>query len=136
MYNLEPCSNVWKGMTLDQINEVKDQMQKKMPLIELLKNKASPDSFIGFERNQKLRFMGFSDERIEEMTGFKRKPQTLSDPDSLVELVVLGKDLPEKWREVNARLEAEWKCEYERVVKRGIALGYIEEESDLCQCYR
>ncbi len=41
-------------MTQDQINEFKQQCQDLMPLVELLKIKARPNTLIGLERDQKL----------------------------------------------------------------------------------
>lgn len=59
--------NIWQGMSLDQTNEFKQEMQKLMPVVELMKVKASPDSLMGLERDQKLRIMGYSKKQIEEM---------------------------------------------------------------------
>ena len=58
----------------------------------------------------------------------KRREPVPFDPDALVEVVVSDHDLPDKAREVNARLEAEWRAEHSRMVETGIALGWIEEE--------
>ena len=57
-----------KRMTLDQINELKQEYQKLMPVVKLLEIKAEPDSFIGFQRDQTLRIMGYSLDQIAEMT--------------------------------------------------------------------
>ena len=64
--------NIWEGLTLDQIYHEKEELQKLMPLVNLLKNKQEPHTCKGMERDQTLRLMGFSNAEIEEMTGFKQ----------------------------------------------------------------
>ena len=115
-------------MTLDQINQFKAKCQTDMPVVELMKIRADPDSLMGLERDQRLALMGFDWHEIEELTGYKRKEPVQFDPDALVEVVVSAHDLPDKAREVNARIEAEWRAEHDRIVETGIALGWIEEE--------
>jgi len=114
--------------SLDQINALKLECQSLMPLVELLKIKADPNSFMGLQRDQKLSIMGFSPEQIQEMTGYKQKDPVPYDPDAVVELIILDKDLPDEARELNARLDAEWRAEFDRMLEQGIVLGFIEEE--------
>ena len=78
MNQLSDFVNIWEGMTLDQINKEKEELQKLMPLVNLLKNKQEPYTCKGRERDQTLRLMGYTNAEIEEMTGFKQdsKPAT------------------------------------------------------------
>ena len=83
MYNIAPHPNIWLGMSLDQINQFKAKCQTDMPVVELMKIKADPDSLMGLERDQRLALMGFSWREIEELTGYKRR---LHDGSSWVEI--------------------------------------------------
>jgi len=117
--------------TLDQINELKKQCQDLMPLVELLKIKSPPNSLRGLERDQKLSIMGFSPDQIEEMTGFKQDAYPLySNQQSSDEAKIsfYGREIWEKMQALNARLDAEWRLEHDRILKNGVELGLIEEE--------
>ena len=72
MNQLSDFVNIWEGMTLDQINKEKEELQKLMPLVNLLKNKHEPHTCKGMERDQTLRLMGYTNAEIEEMTGFSK----------------------------------------------------------------
>jgi len=54
-------------MTLDQINELKKEMQEMLELASLTKIRGSSDSLLCIERDQKLAIMGYSSEEIEDM---------------------------------------------------------------------
>lgn len=110
---------------LDQINELKGEFQKSMPLVELLKIKDPPSSFRGLERDQMLSIMGFTRAEIEIMTGFKQNI-TLEIDDS-ADIFISGKDRPEEFQAFKTRERAEFEFEYERILSIGIALGSIEE---------
>ena len=73
MNQLSDFVNIWEGMTLDQISREKAELQKLMPLVNILKNKQEPHTCKGMERDQTLRLMGYSNTEIEEMTGFKQE---------------------------------------------------------------
>ena len=75
MNQLSDFVNIWEGMTLDQISREKAELQKLMPLVNILKNKQEPHTCKGMERDQTLRLMGYSNAEIEEMTGFKQEPR-------------------------------------------------------------
>lgn len=66
-------------MTLDQISKEKEELQKLMPLVNLLKNKQEPHTCKGMERDQTLRLMGYTNAEIEEMTGFKQEPRPVPE---------------------------------------------------------
>ena len=117
--------------TLDQINQFKKECQDLMPLVELLKIKSPPNSLRGLERDQKLSIMGFSPDQIEEMTGFKQDAYPLySNQQSSDEAKIsfYGREIWEKMQALNARLDAEWRLEHDRILKNGVELGWIEEE--------
>ena len=48
-------------------NQLKEKMQKLMPVVELMKMRCSPNSLRELERNQQLRIMGYSNEDIAQM---------------------------------------------------------------------
>ena len=85
----------------DQINEFKQQCQDSIPLIELLKIKARPNTLMGLERDQKLACMGYSAEEIEAMTGFKRGEFRFLDYDTGEESQFRGLGR-EMWEELQA----------------------------------
>jgi hypothetical protein len=123
--------NIWQGMTLDQINEFKQKCQDLMPVVELLKIKAPPNTLLGLERDQKLACMGYSEAEIEEMTGFKRDVRPAQDQDvdfDEVEIFISDKDFPDQLRAFNARIDAERELEQTRMLEYGIARGFVEEE--------
>jgi hypothetical protein len=118
-------------MTLDQINEFKQKCQDLMPVVELLKIKAPPNTLLGLEREQKLACMGFSDAEIEAMTGFKGDVSSAQDQDvdfDEVEIFISDKDFPDQLRAFNARIDAERELEQTRMLEFGIARGFVEEE--------
>jgi len=53
---------------LAQLNIYKEELQKLRPVLELIKIKADPTSFVGRERDEKLRFMGYTRKQIKKMT--------------------------------------------------------------------
>jgi hypothetical protein len=110
---------------LDQINEIKREFQTSMPVVELLKIKASPNSFMGLQRDQQLGAMGYTRGEIEKMTGFKRKSVPERDDDA--EIFISDKDRPDELKALITTTTAEFESEYERILKNGIALGTIEE---------
>jgi hypothetical protein len=116
-------------MTLDQINEFKQQMQNLIPLVELLKIKARPNTLMGLERDQKLACMGFTGEEIEEMTGFKRGEFRFLDCETSEEVKIrgLGKEVWEKLQALENKCRTEWEAEYDRVLSYLIAQGSVEE---------
>jgi hypothetical protein len=123
--------NIWQGMTLDQINEFKQECQDLMPTVELLKINASPDSLMGLERDQKLRIMGYGETEIEEMTGFKRDVSSAQDQDvdfEEVEIFISDKDFTDQSRAFKARIDAERELVQRRMLEYGIARGFVEEE--------
>lgn len=125
--------NIWEGMSLDQINEFKQECQDLMPVVELLKIKARPDSLMGLEREQKLRIMGYSLVQIEEMTGFKRDVTSASDQDidfDEVEIFISDKDFPDQLRAFNARIDAERELEQRRMLEYGVADVYSRNGCD------
>ena len=116
--------------TLDQINQFKKECQDLMPLVELLKIKSPPNSLRGLERDQKLSYMGFSPDQIEEMTGFKKDAYPLySNQQSSDEAKIsfYGREIWEKMQALNARLDAEGGLEHDRILKNGVELGSEEE---------
>lgn len=128
MNNIGQC-NIWEGMSLDQINEFKEEMQGLMPVVELMKIKSPPNSLSGLERDQKLRMMGYSTEQIENMTGFKHEIKLADESDfDEVEIFISDKDFPDQLKALNARIGLEREIEWNRIYNNGIALGFIEEE--------
>lgn len=130
MYNLAPQPNLWEGMSLDQINDFKDQCQSDMPLVELMSVKADPDSCAGLERDQTLRIMGYDWNEIEALTGFKRRTEPRPLPESIEanQIRFYGKEIWEKMKAYEKRAELEWKLEYDQILNNGIRLGFVEEE--------
>ena len=117
--------------TLDQLNQLKKECQDLMPLVNLLKNKSAPNTLSGLERDQNLAIMGFSPDQIEEMTGFKQDAYPLySNQQSSDEAKIrsVGREVFEKMQALNARLDAEGGLEHDRMLKNGVALGWIEED--------
>jgi hypothetical protein len=53
---------------LDELNRWKEEMQKLMPVVELMRIRATPDSFMGGERDMRLRIMGYDEAEIMQMT--------------------------------------------------------------------
>ena len=116
--------------TLDQINQFKKECQDLMPLVELLKIKSPPNQLRGLERDQKLAIIGFSPDQIEEMTGFKQDAYPLySNQQSSDEAKIsfYGREIWEKMQALNARLDAEWRLEHDRILKNGVELGSEED---------
>ena len=116
--------------TSDQINELKHQCQDLIPLVELLKIKAKPNTLLGLERDQKLACMGFTQEQIEEMTGFKRGEYQFCDGEQSSEEVRLrfyGREILDKLNALDSKCKHEWELEYDRLLNYGIAQGFVEE---------
>ena len=115
--------------TSDQTNELKQQMRDLIPLVELLKIKARPNTLMGLERDQKLACMGYSEEEIERMTGFKRGEFRFLDYDTSTEAKIrgLGEDVWEKLQALEIKSGLEWELEYDRVLNYGITQGFVEE---------
>ena len=98
---------------LDDENRLKLEMQKMMPVVELMKIKAEPHTLMGLQRDQKLRAMGYNEMEIEQLTGYKKSPRPIQEwePDSdVVEIYISSHDFLEKvrklkeherWREAN-----------------------------------
>ena len=111
------------------LNALKQECQDLMPLVNLLKNKAPANSLSGLERDQKLSIMGFSPEQIEEMTGNKSATPLLNTESSKESnRRYLGKELFEKMEALNARTDAEFEQEYNRMMVYGMATGMVEDE--------
>jgi hypothetical protein len=53
---------------IERTNQLKREMQELMPAVNLLRIRGHPDSLICLERNQRLRIMGYTDERIRALT--------------------------------------------------------------------
>ena len=123
-FELPDNPNMWQGMSQDQINWFKQETK------ELLKIKARPNTLLGLERDQKLSIMGYSEDEIERMTGFKRGEFPFLYPESTKEdrIRSLGKEIYDKLEALEIRCRAEWEAEYDRLVRYGIARGFVEEE--------
>ena len=122
--------NQSEKMTLDQINEFKQKCQDSMALVELLKNKLPPNTLLGLERDQKLACMGFTQEQIEEMTGFKSGEYQFCDGEQSSEEVRLrfyGKEILDKLNALEKQSELEWEAECDRNLNYGMAHGFVEE---------
>ena len=118
--------------TSPNLNALKQECQDLMPLVNLLKNKSPANSLSGLERDQKLAIMGFSLEQIEEMTGKKLATPLLNTESSKESnRRYLGKELFEKMEALNARTDAEFEQEYNRMMVYGIATGLVEDEPKL-----
>ena len=115
-------------ITNEELNQFNQKCQDLMPLVELLRIKDPSNTLRGLERDQKLSIMGYSPAQIEEMTGIEQPTPPPFDPDAEVEIVVSEKDMPERVRELNARLDAEWRAEYDRELEYGMATGLIESD--------
>ena len=115
-------------ITQDELNQFDQKCQDLMPLVQLLTIKDPSNTLRGLERDQKLSIMGFSPSQIEEMTGIEQPTPLPHDPDAEVEIVVSEKDMPERVRELKARIELEWRAEYRRELEYGVATGLIENE--------
>ena len=114
------------------LNALKLECQDLMPLVHLLNNKSPFNSLRGLERDQKLSIMGFSPEQIQEMTG--KEPATPlfgSESTNESNRRYLGKELFERMEALNARTDAEWEQEYNRMLEYGIKRGFIEDEPKL-----
>ena len=133
MNNIAPYPNIWEGMTLDQINDFKDKCQRDMPTVELMKIKASPNSFAGRERDQKLMIMGYSEEEIEELTGYKRSTEPPLSPQSseASQIRSMGREIWEKMKAYDLIEDREFEAEDDLRLKHGIELGLIEEETGI-----
>ena len=131
MINDFPSNNVNQStMTLDQINEFKQKCQDSMALVELLKIKARPNTLMGLERDQKLACMGFTQEQIEEMTGFKSGEYQFCAGEQSSEEVRLrfyGKEILDKLNALEKQSELEWEAECDRNLNYGMAHGFVEE---------
>jgi hypothetical protein len=122
--------NQSEKMTLDQINEFKQKCQDSMALVELLKNKLPLNTLLGLERDQKLACMGFTQEQIEEMTGFKSGEYRFCDGGQSSEEVRLrfyGKEILDKLNALEKQSELECEAQYERHLNYGMAQGFVEE---------
>jgi hypothetical protein len=131
MNNIAPYPNIWEGMTLDQINDFKDKCQRDMPTVELMKIKAPPNSFAGRERDQKLMIMGYSEEEIEELTGFKDDAYPIQSTEQTSEanqIRFYGKEIWGKMKAYDLMEDREFEAEDDQRLKHGIELGLIEEE--------
>ncbi len=118
--------------TNHDINALKLECQDLMPVVYLLKNKSPANSLSGLERDQKLSIMGFSPEQIEEMTGQESAtPLFGSESSKESNRRYLGKELFEKMEALNARTDAEFEQEYNRMMVYGIATGLVEDEPKL-----
>ena len=118
--------------TSPNLNALKQECQDLMPLVKLLKNKFPANSLSGLERDQKLSIMGFSPEQIEEMTGMKSAaPLFGSESSKESNRRYLGKELFEKMEALNARTDAEFEQEYNRMMVYGMATGLVEDEPKL-----
>ena len=98
MNQLSDFVNIWEGMTLDQINKEKEELQKLMPLVNLLKNKQEPYTCKGMERDQTLRLMGYTNAEIEEMTGFKQEPRPAKQNEGENVLDELASSYSKQWK--------------------------------------
>ena len=107
----------------DEENRLKEEMQKLLPVVALMRINARPNSLMGLERDQKLSIMGYSRAEIEQMTGFRRDCPTPFDPDAEVEIFISHKDSLDQLKS-NAKVDAD--REMERSLKRGIDLGLVE----------
>ena len=117
-------------MTSDQINEIKQRCQDPIALVELLKIKARPNTLMGLERDQKLACMGFDQDEIEEMTGFKRGEYQFCEGEPSSEEVRLrfyGREILDKLNALELKSGLEWEVEYDRILRYGMALGSVEE---------
>jgi hypothetical protein len=124
---------MWEGMSLDQINEFKQECQDLMPVVELMKIRAGPDSLMGLDRDVRLTIMGYSEAEIEDMTGYKRNEPAF-DPDinlDETEIFISDKDFPDKLKAVKIKVNAERESEFSRILNFGIRLGFIEEEEPI-----
>lgn len=134
MNYIAPYPNIWEGMTLDQINDFKDKCQRDMPTVELMKIKASPNSLASLERDQRLAIMGYSEEEIEELTGFKDDAYPIQFTEQTSEanqIRFYGKEIWEKMKAYDLREDREFEAEDDQRLKNGIELGLIEEETGI-----
>jgi hypothetical protein len=112
----------------DEENRLKEEMQKLLPVVALMRINARPNSLMGLERDQKLSIMVYSRAEIEQMTGFRRESPTAVDLDAEVEIFISGRDFPDELKEFDAGIEAEMEMEWRRWLKHGIDLGFVEGE--------
>jgi len=98
MNQLSDFVDIWEGMTLDQISKEKTELQKLMPLVNILKNKQEPYTCKGMERDQTLRLMGYSDHEIEEMAGFKQEPRPAQQDEGENLLDELDQSYSKQWK--------------------------------------
>src|ERR1035438_7060276 len=96
----------------DEENRLKEEMQKLLPVVALMRINARHNSLMGLERDQKLSIMGYSRAEIEQMTGFRRESPTAVDLDAEVEVFISGQDFPDELKEFDARIEAEREMEW------------------------
>ena len=91
----------------DEIAQWKEEMQKLMPVIQLLQITDPPNTLEGLQRDQRLRIKGYSLEEIEEMTGFKREEYTFETPGKRAEWAEIREYGKEGWeaRKEKAREE-------------------------------
>jgi hypothetical protein len=124
-------NNQHQEPTLDEIHEFNKKCQNLIPLVNLLKIKSPPNTLRGLERDQNLAIMGFSLDEIEEMTGFKQGDYPIhsnQQSSDQAKISFYGREIWEKIQALNARLDAEWRLEHDRMLKNGIATGLIEED--------
>jgi hypothetical protein len=113
---------------LDQENRLKLELQKMLPAVRLMRIKAGPGSLMGLERDQTLKIMGFGQQEIAEMTGFRCERKADLDLDQEPELIILGRDFPDKLKEMEDKHRREWEEEEAKMLEFGMRLGFIEEE--------
>ena len=87
--------------------ELYEECRALMPVVELLKIKASPNSLIALEREQKLAIMGFSPSQIEEMTGQPSTPFTFPESSKESRLRFYGQEIYDKMEAYNAGIDGE-----------------------------
>lgn len=95
---------------LDDENRLKLEMQKMMPVVELMKIKAEPHTLMGLQRDQKLRAMGYNEEEIEQLTGYKRGGRHILDMEynlTEAELYILNQQFLGKVRKLKQDERAE-----------------------------
>ena len=132
MNNMTEPSNITFSPRMEEENRIKGEWQKLLPLIDLLKIKARPNSLLGLERDQMLAIMGYSQEQIEEMTGFKWADYPLPAYEATEEdkLRSCGREIYDKIKALEIKADLEWQAEHDRLLESGMARGMIEEEQN------